>query len=307
MSSIISYLENYVESTLGLPSDLARFLNTIKVLDERASELVEAIKHTTEALCSLPPVHTCKGTPTEQEYHELVATFKRQEALLYQFSEEKVQLAQHALELITQYQKQLDETTQQFEEEVANVPQAAPESFNPFEQPYSAAGGRGKGKGFADQWDSLEPLAAPTLKRVMTHTGDTGPRNLRERLVDMLTVPTWCAVFTQHIHNVLEGGDNPMFPPVQFMNHERTAGLMDSAQQPQLPGRLLQISDIKADLQGRQAEMYWPDDNMWYLIEIHRVNVIDKTATIVYRTGEVEELNLQEIANEGHMSLIEPM
>lgn len=44
-----------------------------------------------------------------QEYHELVATFKRQEALLYQFSEEKVQLAQHALELITQYQKQLDE------------------------------------------------------------------------------------------------------------------------------------------------------------------------------------------------------
>lgn len=29
--------------------------------------------------------------------------------------------------------------------------------------------------------------------------------------------------------------------------------------------------------------MFWPDDNMWYLIEIHRVNVVDKTATIVYR------------------------
>jgi hypothetical protein len=26
------------------------------------------------------------------------------------------------------------------------------------------------------------------------------------------------------------------------MNHERTAGLLDSAQQPQLPGRLLQVS-----------------------------------------------------------------
>lgn len=38
-----------------------------------------------------------------------------------------------------------------------------------------------------------------------------------------------------------------------------------------------------AYLQGRQAEMFWPDDNMWYLIEIHRVNVIDKSATIVYR------------------------
>jgi hypothetical protein len=28
---------------------------------------------------------------------------------------------------------------------------------------------------------------------------------------------------------------------------------------------------------------------------------------ICCRTGEVEELNLQEIANEGHMSLIEPL
>lgn len=38
------------------------------------------------------------------------------------------------------------------------------------------------------------------------------------------------------------GGDAPpMFPPLQFMNHERTAGLLDSAQQPQLPGRLLQV------------------------------------------------------------------
>lgn len=102
------------------------------------------------------------------------------------------------------------------------------------------------------------------------------------------------------------GGDAPpMYPPLQFMNHERTAGLLDSAQQPQLPGRLLQAADIRPELQGRQAEMYWPDDNMWYLIEIHSVNVVNKTAIIVYRTGEVEELNLSEIASEGHMSLIE--
>jgi hypothetical protein len=37
-----------------------------------------------------------------------VSTFKRQEALLYQFSEEKVQLAQHALELIANHQRELD-------------------------------------------------------------------------------------------------------------------------------------------------------------------------------------------------------
>eukprot|EP00877_Chromochloris_zofingiensis_P006374 jgi/Chrzof1/1990/Cz10g28310.t1 len=90
-----------------------------------------------------------------------------------------------------------------------------------------------------------------------------------------------------------------------FQNHEATANLLDSAPQPQLPGRLLTLQDIKPDLKGRQAEMFWPDDNMWYLIEIHRVNVMDRTATIVYRTGEVEDLNLQEIAQEGHMSLIE--
>jgi hypothetical protein len=68
---------------------------------------------------------------------------------------------------------------------------------------------------------------------------------------------------------------------------------------------LAQVADIRPDLQGRQAEMYWPDDNMWYLIEIHAVNASNKTAIIVYRTGEVEELNLSEIANEGHMSLID--
>jgi hypothetical protein len=35
MASIISYLENYVESTLGLPSDLSRFLNMIKVRQQQ--------------------------------------------------------------------------------------------------------------------------------------------------------------------------------------------------------------------------------------------------------------------------------
>jgi hypothetical protein len=80
---------------------------------------------------------------------------------------------------------------------------------------------------------------------------------------------------------------------------------MDAAPEPQLPGRLLTAADIRADLRGRHAEMFWPDDRLWYLIEIHRVNVEDRTATIVYRTGEVEDLNLAEIARDGHMSLIE--
>jgi len=60
-------------------------------------------------ICSQGAANMHMAVVLLQEYHELVSTFKRQEALLYQFSEEKVQLAQHALELITQYQKQLDE------------------------------------------------------------------------------------------------------------------------------------------------------------------------------------------------------
>lgn len=61
MASIIAYLENYVESTVGLPSDLARFLNTIRVLDDRASEVEAALRGTTEALCALKPVGSRQG------------------------------------------------------------------------------------------------------------------------------------------------------------------------------------------------------------------------------------------------------
>jgi hypothetical protein len=58
MASIIAYLENYVESTIGLPSDLARFLNTIRVLDERATEVEAALRQTTEQLAAIKPVGT---------------------------------------------------------------------------------------------------------------------------------------------------------------------------------------------------------------------------------------------------------
>lgn len=54
-------------------------------------------------------------------------------------------------------------------------------------------------------------------------------------------------------------------PPSDLVFHQTpmTESLMDSAPQPQLPGRLLTVPDIKVDLKGRQAEMFWPDDNMW--------------------------------------------
>lgn len=69
-------------------------------------------------------------------------------------------------------------------------------------------------------------------------------------------------------------------------------------------GRLLTHGDISERLKGRRAELYWPDDNLWYLIEIHEVMLDQHKARIMYVTGETEELDLLEIVREGHMSLI---
>lgn len=72
----------------------------------------------------------------------------------------------------------------------------------------------------------------------------------------------------------------------------------------QAGGRLLTYHDITPELQGRRAELYWPDDNLWYLISIEHVDLLTQKASIMYSTGETEELNLNDIVKEGHMSLI---
>jgi hypothetical protein len=202
------------------------------------------------------------------------------------------------------------QTLEQFEQEMASVPQAPQqETYDPFNNPaYAAATGtKGRGRGnwapaAADQWDTLEPMQAPAIKRMHVAA------NKGKRMRDETGMNATAAVLSegQDAYGMaVANHEQGLMPPLQFQNHAATANLLDSAPQPQLPGRLLTAADIQPDLKGRQAEMFWPDDNMWYLIEIHRVNAADKTATIVYRTGEVEELNLQEIANEGHMSLID--
>lgn len=66
----------------------------------------------------------------------------------------------------------------------------------------------------------------------------------------------------------------------------------------------MSAQDIGPGLIGRRAELYWPDNNLWYLIEIRAVNLGARTASILYTTGEVEELDLDEIVKEGHLSLI---
>ncbi|CAK0784877.1 hypothetical protein CVIRNUC_008082 [Coccomyxa viridis] len=82
------------------------------------------------------------------------------------------------------------------------------------------------------------------------------------------------------------------------------AGMSTSAPAPQALGRLLTMEDISKDLKGRRAELWWPDDSLWYLIEIHDVDIPLKKAHITYVTGETEVLDLLDIVREGHMSLI---
>mmetsp|Transcript_13668 Transcript_13668/g.29330 ORF Transcript_13668/g.29330 Transcript_13668/m.29330 type:complete len:420 (-) Transcript_13668:692-1951(-) len=92
-------------------------------------------------------------------------------------------------------------------------------------------------------------------------------------------------------------------PQVGFMKPP-PAGFKDAAPRPQAAGHYLYAGDITPRLSGRHAELFWPDDGMWYLIEIQEVSMDTKMARIVYTTGEVENLNLEEIAKEMHMVLI---
>ncbi|GFH22318.1 uncharacterized protein HaLaN_19767 [Haematococcus lacustris] len=82
------------------------------------------------------------------------------------------------------------------------------------------------------------------------------------------------------------------------------AAMPASSVQPTVPGCILTAADINLALVGRHAELYWPDDALWYLIEIQGVDLVSRMANIMYHSGEVEDLNLAEIVADRHMSLI---
>uniref|UniRef100_A0A7S0YAB0 Alfin N-terminal domain-containing protein n=1 Tax=Polytomella parva TaxID=51329 RepID=A0A7S0YAB0_9CHLO len=69
-------------------------------------------------------------------------------------------------------------------------------------------------------------------------------------------------------------------------------------------GRPLRADDLTPLLKGRQAELFWPDNKLWYLVEIIAYNPKVKQAKIVYASGEEEDLEMDEILREGHMHLL---
>ncbi|PRW34003.1 3-dehydroquinate synthase-like protein isoform X1 isoform A [Chlorella sorokiniana] len=67
-----------------------------------------------------------------------------------------------------------------------------------------------------------------------------------------------------------------------------------AADQPLPTGRLLTVEDVTPALQGRQAELFWPDDGKWYLIQFMSIHLDSRKADVQYATGEVELLDLDE-------------
>ncbi|ACO67115.1 predicted protein [Micromonas commoda] len=60
--------------------------------------------------------------------------------------------------------------------------------------------------------------------------------------------------------------------------------------------------DLSA-LNNAQIELFWPDDGMWYKAEVVSLNTRNRSAKVLYATGDVETLSIDEIAQEGHLNV----
>lgn len=65
--------------------------------------------------------------------------------------------------------------------------------------------------------------------------------------------------------------------------------------------KVLRNEDVTVALRGRRAQLFWPDDNLWYPVEIQNINLRNKVAKIQYASGELEDLELDEIIRDGQM------
>jgi hypothetical protein len=95
--------------------------------------------------------------------------------------------------------------------------------------------------------------------------------------------------------------NNP--PPPNFPRGDAKDGHASRAPNP--AGRLLRAADIGPGLVGRYAELFWPDDALWYVVQIASVDARAHTAKIIYSTGEEEDdAPLDEFARDKQMSLL---
>jgi hypothetical protein len=52
-----------------------------------------------------------------------------------------------------------------------------------------------------------------------------------------------------------------------------------------------------------RAQLYWPDDNLWYRAEVISLNEKEHKAKVLYATSDVETLDLEELIREGHVNI----
>jgi hypothetical protein len=84
-------------------------------------------------------------------------------------------------------------------------------------------------------------------------------------------------------------------------------GLAEASAQLQAPGRPLEPAEIGPALVGRVAEMWWPEEGRWFLMQVQGVDAAKREVTLYYQTGEIETLSyeqLAQVASEQHVSLV---
>eukprot|EP00198_Chlamydomonas_reinhardtii_P014339 XP_001703676.1 predicted protein [Chlamydomonas reinhardtii] len=269
------YLESFVESTGTLPTELQRILNTIKALDEKCNDLSAEVQANTSALVSLPPAYQQPGP----EYDEVLNRVAASQKLLLQFADEKVQLAQQAHDLLEMHALELERVTDDLEKELRKN---NPDGGLDYLQDFTLDTGRGK----TPRLDEFNMCERSLL---------AGPSTFEEYQIEAL--PAY-----EEPGAAAEANN-----PVPFMRPP-PAGYKASSSRPQASTggnvRYLMLEDIGDGLVGRHAELFWPDDNLWYLIEIQEVYAAQREARVLYSTGDFETLSLEETARDMHMVLI---
>lgn len=134
----------------------------------------------------------------------------------------------------------------------------------------------------------------------------------RSKLFDSINShPTLFEVVTGHVQATTNSK-----PAVQATaGSKRKEGVMPEAYQgtatasgsktPSANTKQLTHHDVSQNLVSAMAELFWPDDGLWYPVRIESIDALTRSAKIVYLPGlEEEDLNLDDIIRDGHMMLM---
>mmetsp|Transcript_34682 Transcript_34682/g.90036 ORF Transcript_34682/g.90036 Transcript_34682/m.90036 type:complete len:320 (-) Transcript_34682:171-1130(-) len=304
-------LEQYVESTMHVPSELQRLLGTIRDLDDKTNTILTEVKADVARCLTLVPQSSWKGQGEQyKEVAELRRKIEDRQRMLVQMGEEKVQLAIQGYALVDKHLAVITQHVKEQEEEEAAVisQEAAPGtsveagiiglvSPSPSILPTPTTARR-------------PPIATPRSNSTKQSEKKVGEKRVRDREKERENrlereAHREAAAQAAAAGGTTPGPGKPTPAPGEYVVPDAIKNMQPSSLKLQAPGRLLTHADISQELKGRHAELFWPDDNLWYVITIHAINPMAKSADIMYTTGETEELDLNEIVREGHMSLMQ--